>query len=388
MKKITVFSFYNSNNIGDLLIADIVSQLFSDLYNCRYCDISTFEYVDISEWREYISGELPTPMVSKGGIKKFILNSELFRSVIGVIKAERSKAPYLALKNCEGSDLVVFAGGNSLMELEHFPASLKVLYRAVKLLKENGKQIAFCFCGAGPFRSKSSFKMFGNILGLLDFVSVRDDASYDLVKKACKDVRVEVWRDPVLLKEILNKNNKPIDIGVNVYFGHEKKNKTKMKKAFVSLLKELRRSVPERKIYLFSSELTDINDITDVKKEFCDDGMIQVRTINSIDGLFSFYDEVCCVVGTRMHTIITATVSHKPVVAISWQSKVASLMDFLGKEKLCFDMNRFISEPFGVCEVLVDLLYREDEVIYSNDIILNTIRQKNKENINKFRERF
>ena len=388
MKNATVFSFFNSNNIGDLLIADTVSKLFSNEKKYTYCDISNFQRVDICAWRERFSRELPAPIKIKSKIKKILLNLTVFRGIIGAIKARKSNAPYIALKNCEESDTVIFAGGNSLMELECFPASLEVLGRTVKLLKEHGKKIAFCFCGVGPFRTKLSYKILKEILLRVDFISVRDDASYALVKKVCPHVNIEIWRDPVFLIERARGDCCQSNIGVNVYFGYDKKKKSKMKKAFVGLLKELRRVAPERNIYLFSSEMTDLRDAVAVKEAFLDDERIIVRTVNSVEGLFSLYDDVCGVIGTRMHTVITATVSHKPVVAISWQSKVASLMEFFNQERLCIDMNCFINKPRAACEALLDVMGQENEIIRQNDSVLMEIRRRNEENIKKFKERF
>ncbi len=387
MNKITVFSYFHSNNIGDLLIADAVSDIFSYDCECSYATITGFNVIDLVEWKAALNdGNRHTPSKSNP-LKKAILSVEIFRSITSSYKAARSNLPKKALEASADSELAVFAGGNSLMALDCSHAALTTFLKVVKTLKKNGKKVAFCFCGVGPFKTKAAFKTFSRILPLLDFISVRDNASYDLVKKAYPAIEAEIWRDPVLLKEIPANNASPSSIGVNVYFGYGKKKAKQMKSAFVSLIRELRQKCPDRKIYLFSSELTDIGDILSVKNELCDDEMVEVVKIQTAEELFALYGKLCCVLGTRMHTVITATVSHLPVVSISWQEKVTSLMDYFEASDRNFKMDDFICAPSRVCHTLLSSFEQADAIIKQNEYILLQTRENLASNINNFKKR-
>ena len=387
MKKMTVFSFFRSNNIGDLLIADQVSEVFGRYYDCKYCDIGNFKDVDIIQWKDTISKELTSNIKKQSKFKKAILSIGLLNSAIGAYKAKISDGPAHAVENCKDSDIVVFAGGNSIMELGYFSATTERLYRVIKALKKNGKKVAFCFCGVGPFHNKASYRKLQQIISLVDFISVRDNASYDMVVKACPNVDIEIWRDPVMLKKIEYSGVFSDSIGVNVYFGHNKANQEKIRTAFVGLIKELREQYPNRRIILFSSELTDIEHVMAVKNAFQSDSMVEARRVNTIDGLFAIYNSVCCVLGTRMHTVITALISHKPVVSLSWASKVKSLMEYFNNEDKCFDINAFANDHSAISEALDSLIAKGDEAVKSNDKILSKARENIEDGIEKFKER-
>lgn len=388
MKKMTVFSFFRSNNIGDLLIADQVSEVFGRCYDCTYCDITDFRAVDIVEWKDDICKELRSNAQEGSKFKKTILSVGVLNSAIGAYKAKKSDSPTRAVENCKDSEIAVFAGGNSIMELGCFPATTERLYRVIKALKDRGKKVAFCFCGVGPFNNKASYKRLQQIISLADFVSVRDNASYDMVVRACPDVDIEIWRDPVMLKQIEYSDNSSDSIGVNVYFGHNKAKKEKICAAFVGLVRELREKYPNRKILLFSSELTDFEHIMAVKTDFSNDDMVDVRKVTTIDGLFAVYGSVCCVLGTRMHTVITALISHKPVVSLSWASKVKSLMEYFESDDKCFDIDAFASNYSVISEALAKLISKNDDIVKSNDAILDKARKNIEEGIERFKERF
>lgn len=388
MKKMTVFSFFRSNNIGDLLIADQVSEVFGRYYDCKYCDIGNFKDVDIIQWKDTISKELTSNIKKQSKLKKAILSIGLLNSAIGAYKARSSDSPTRAVEYCRDSDIVVFAGGNSIMELGYFPATTERLYRVIKALKKNGKKVAFCFCGVGPFNNRASYKKFKQIISMVDFVSVRDNASYDMVVEAFPDADVEIWRDPVILKKIEYSGVLSDSIGVNVYFGHNNANQDKIRVAFVGLIKELREQYPNRRIILFSSELTDIEHVMAVKNAFHSDSMVEARRVNTIEGLFAIYNSVCCVLGTRMHTVITALISHKPVVSLSWASKVKSLMEYFNNEDKCFDINAFANDHSAISDALAKLIANNDDVVKSNDAILDNARKNIEEGIERFKVRF
>lgn len=385
MKKATVFSFFHSANIGDLLIAEMSVEIFKGRYDCLFCDITSGEQVDVEKWLEYRFKRAKGTLESHGvfsQVKRLLLKNSFIRDTVSYCKAKKSKVPYIMTENCRNSDLAVFFGGNSVMSLGHRYSSVLVLRRAVSMIEESGKKVAFCAAGVGPFKNEASRVDAKNIFELADCVSVRDEASYKLVKSFVPEKDVFVVCDPVLTKDVAVKQN--IDeraIGINVYFGADKRKCRAMKRAFISAVSYLRRRYPEYKVYLFSSEMTDICDIKAVKEHFEKDVNVCVKTINSAKELFELYETVDLVVGTRMHTIITSLISHRPVLSISWQEKVLSLSETFENLEWNIKADDFMSYAAVFAEKLDSLIKNRERVVKKNDAKLLSIKANYKDKI-------
>ena len=379
MKKIALFSFFNSYNIGDVLIAKVVSRLFSEKYQCKLCDIASGKEITLEK------SDVPDFSVNDTkGLKYKILYSPVVGDMIFSLKSSSSAVPNNALESCKDADAAIFAGGNSIMNLKLFPNEINVTYATVKALKDNGKRVAYCFCGVGPFRTKKSLKIAKKTLDLIDFISVRDQASYDLVKKLCPEKNVEIWRDPVLLEEYDCVCSESKAIGVNVYFGASKGLHKKAEEGFVSLIRYLRESYSDYTIKLFSSELTDIEHIIKVKEHFEADPLVVVEQIKKTDDLFEMYKSVDVVLGTRMHTIITAMISKKAVTSISWQAKVESLIEYFENQEYSFKLEYLISNPNEVAKKLIECLEDKEKIVKANQEKLISTRLDTKEKIENF----
>ena len=379
MTKITLFSFFNSYNIGDILIARSTSRLFSKYFDCTFCDIAS--------GRECTSDEVDVPefcVADNKGLKYRILYSPVIGDLIFSIRSKTSPVSNYALESCKGSRLAIFAGGNSIMNLKLFPNEINVTYATVKKLKEQGIRVAYCFCGVGPFRTKKSLKIAKKTLELIDFISVRDQASYELVKSLVPQKDVEIWRDPVLLEKYDGACEECGAIGINVYFGADKKLDSDVKNGFIQLIKHLRENYGDYKIKLFSSELTDIDHILSVKSAFENDSFVIVENIKTANDLFEMYKSVDVVLGTRMHTIITSMISNKAVTSISWQPKVTSLMEYFENQEYNFDLKYLISNPCQVADKLMDCLKKREEITKRNETRL----LQTKENVHKALDSF
>lgn len=385
MKNITVFSFFNSSNIGDLLIAESAVEFFSGVPNCRFCNISG-EPIDIVQWRKQILQKqfCCSDAESQGRIKKALLKNSAARSVISFCKSNQSVVPQTVLKNSEGSDTVIFFGGNLVMELYKLPTSILVLYRSIAALKNSGKKVFLCAVGVGPFENRMSRKLAGEILKLTDGISVRDDASYDLARQLAPQKKVSIIRDPVLTMDVPvgceTKNNA---FGVNVYFGPYKKMHRKMEAAFVEAIRFLRNNYSHYTIYLFSSEKVDYDHVLAVKSYFQQDDRIVVRNIESPDELFKLHNQVDCVVGTRMHTIITAMISHKPVLSLSWQGKVTSLVEFFENKQWNIPIKQFVKNPNLFSKTFESLICSKEKIVQRNQNKIAVIKHTYREQIEK-----
>lgn len=384
MGKIVLLSYFKSSNIGDLLIAEYVTEIFEERFNLEYRDMN-FSKIDFSKWREKDGIFLePKPSIFVRGKRK-ILKIPFLGDWLISLKSRKSILPDLAVEACHKGDMVIFAGGNSIMDLGRFPAYIRISYNIVKVLKAKGVSVGYCFCGVGPFRSRKSLKIAKELFKEIDYISVRDESSYELVKRLVPEKKVEIWRDPVLLKpqEQVGTEKKKA-IGVNVYFGCESNKAKKVKKAFIEVVSKLRKRYPEYKIKLFSSEYRDYRDVEKVKKAFVQDEQVEIVLIKNEKDLFSFYGKVDVILGTRMHTIITSLVSGVASVTVSWQEKVESLSRFFGNSDFNFTLSEFITSPNCIVEKMQECLEKREEIILKNQETLTRIRKETGKKVEEF----
>lgn len=335
--RVRIYSWFKSGNIGDILISEQIKRMFESSFECTFCDISNGEAVQKTE--------LVLNSCDSTFLKMRVLNLAFVRETIDFVYSfrKRNTSPFKSLaKDC---NLAIFAGGNSLMELnKHFPGNSRVIYNRVKELKRQNIPVAFCFSGVGPFCCKKGKRYIKNTLQLADFVSVRDDKS----KELCESIgakNIELWRDPVLAYTPKITDVKPKHIAVNVFFGTDKRLESKTFNAYVQSVKMLKQLFPHFDIVLFSSETADYKQVESVYKCFMKDCRIKALNVTSPDELFCLYEKSALVIGARMHSLITAVISDKPIVAVSWQEKVTSFINFIGCEQFLISQKEFCDNP-------------------------------------------
>lgn len=380
MKKITVFSFFQSWNIGDILIAEQIKKLLSEPYfECAYFDIiSGKPYYDCALTNTVAQSRFTS--FKKKIIKLYILG-DLICSFLS-FKSTRYKKICSA---AEDSELVIFAGGNQIMELGRLPTGIIQTYRAIKKLKKDGKKVYLCFCGIGPFKSRLSVKYARKILKLVDFVSVRDNYSLNWVKELSPEKKAEIWCDPVLMLDSKPQNQGFKNaVGINSYFGHDVSCRKKMCNSYIELIRKLRQNNKDLTVYLFSSELTDIADIERIKKCFSDDDGVIVEKISSKDELFEFYNKVDAVVAARMHTAITCVICNLPIVTVAWQDKVSSFMQLMEIPKFNFTVSEFVSDTDLVLNKLLYTFNNSKQITEKNKQRSRLLTQETVEKLDVF----
>lgn len=356
MKKAAIYSFFESYNIGDVLIAQQVEKIFLPYFECKFFDIGSGKPSNECKLKQIEQGNK-----QKASAKRTILKIPVLKDVITSFLFYRSKKYLKIAQAGSDSDIAIFAGGNIIMELSKLPTGILTLYHTVKYLKRQNKKVCFCFCGVGPFASAIDKKIAKKIIEYADYISVRDEYSRSCVEMLVPQKPVELWPDPVIsYSPLKNELCQEKGIGINVYFGSEQKNRVKMRDAYVMCIKQIQNKYPQKNIYLFSSELTDKDDINSVLSEFKGNSSIIKSKINSSEDLFDFYAKVEVIVAARMHTLITAIISQIPVVSVAWQGKVASVMELLNLKEFNFSVKTFITKTEKITDA-VDKCFLEKE---------------------------
>lgn len=375
--RVRIYSWFRSGNIGDILIAERIHDLFSSVCDCRFFDIGSGLPAERPERIPY------TPQTN--GMKAAILSRPILRELLSLrgCLGKKKYAPFLNIE--DEAELAVFAGGNSVMELSSFiPANSIILYRRISLLKQQGYKIAFCFCGCGPFHNGIGKQYARKTIALMDFLSTRDENSFEICKGLGWTGSRQVWRDPVLSYHPPMKERTQNLIAVNVYFGSNRRLHHGMRNAYTQLIQELLATFPDKAICLFVSESADTPQAMSVFQVFLNSERVQIRTVESADDLFDLYRSSLVVIGVRMHALITAMISRTPIVAISWQDKVASLMGYFEKEKYLVSQEEFIDNPVFAAEMMHAAIQMYDMETADIETKLIDIAQTTKANVIQF----
>jgi len=382
MKSVLFVSFFTSHNIGDILISDRASELFATHINLRKANFSTYELVDSAR---LIGMEEST--LSRGVIRNLTSKHPFVQELAGFLKLI-SKPNYSRIKEISDQvDTVIFCGGNMVMDLGCLPILTLAMYKDIKSFIKLGKNIAFCFIGVGPFNNKIQKKYAAKIFSAASFISVRDNPSYLLLKSIAPDINAEVWRDPVLTLDPPSGIQTADGIGINVYFGNDKNTRSRKKKAkaFVKIILRLRTMLPKYTVYLFSSELTDINDIVEVYALLPQqDSKIIKLSIQNAEDLFSLYNNIKVILGTRMHTLITSLICRKPVTSLVWQEKVRGLISYFEMENTMFSLNDIDNHVAEISASIQYCINNEVALKFSIDRKLTEVNKDTARNLENY----
>lgn len=379
--KARIYSWFKSGNIGDILIAKTSKELFSNYFTCDYYDIVSGAKVD--EPQIIFSSIQPNSLKSK------ILDNKYLRSIIDFIFSfKENKIANFENANLNECDIAVFFGGNSLMDLgEILPSESIILNRRISKLKENNINVAFLFSGVGPFKNNLSKRVMKKTLKMIDFISVRDVASFELCKSLGRTDDIEIWRDPVLsYKPSFEIKSKDI-ISLNVYFGSDKSKIGQMKQSYVFLIRAIKEKFNDKKIALYCSEMNDYKNLSNLKEYFKNDKMVIFVDVKNENDIFELYSKSIVVIGCRMHSLITAIISKVPVVAISWQQKVTSLMQFFNFKEYMVTQEQFCESPDSVVFMICNAVKNEEKIVNGYESALQKLDEQTKKSIKQFCER-
>lgn len=356
MKRIGVISFFQSQNLGDILIGESLNRLFSKYSKVTNIDFSSTQIVN--DDKEIASKSMPS---RNNNLRNLLSKCEYFMEAASFINLiiNSSKKYRLIEKEIDECDIIILAGGNMLMDTGHFPIYTYKAYYALKYAKAHNKKTAVLFVGAGPINNKWQKSYIKKLLKLSDFTSTRDALSADFLKSISPNAEIDTWIDPVLIMDNEKKETKiKHRIGISVFYSPDKRNADKIKNAYVDLINYILDKYRDSEILLYSSAVSDINDVCAVYKFFDNTERVSVAQVNSTKQLVELYRELDLTIASRMHSMIVSFVNRKPVIALSWQSKIDGLMAMMALEQLTVKMSDLDSNIDKVADMV--------EKIYSN----------------------
>jgi polysaccharide pyruvyl transferase WcaK-like protein len=220
-------------------------------------------------------------------------------------------------------------------------------------------KLLFVSVGAGPIYSRAGRFLVKAALSLADFRSYRDDSS----KQYLKSIGFPADNDPVYpdlafsLPETMlpaGRDSKGrrlvVGLGLMLYAGRYSVERptNAIYAAYLETLVEFVKWLlaHEYNVRLLIGDLGDApvtRELRSLLKDRLvtdDDGRIIDEPVASVEDLLSQFAATDFVVATRFHNVLFALLLSKPVIAISFHHKCASLMSQMGLSEYCQDINR------------------------------------------------
>lgn len=357
--KSTLVSFFNSTNIGDLLIGEMLENIVSE-----YSEVKKISYSGAQKVQSDKSLN-KKPLSLK--VKIFIFDS-LRKVGFGYLVNfyfENIKKINLDVyeKEIIDSDLLVIGGGNMIFDLDKHSSSAKRFERFVEIAKKHNKKVFAISLGIGPFYTEKQERNAVKALSNCEYITFRDESSYEIFRKHNKEIHKNTYVsiDPVfMLPNSMgnNSNEKVIALNIinNKLMKESEENYLKVINQYINLADSIVKKF-NMKVALFSTEIVDYSAVQDVYRGVIEKEKIIIVNISTQKELLEFYNQTLVLIGTRMHSMIIAFTQGIPVIGLSWQQKVDSMFKIIESEDSVFNYNEIdskLEEIIDCCKKKID----------------------------------
>ena len=332
MQTVLLFSFFNSNNIGDKAIAATFDRMLSDRFNVVKCS---------NEGNFDIAGRYVEESHGFGQRVRHKLDQLLGRRYM----TPRYRA-FLEKYGREiaGVDAVVIGGGNIMMDYTDSSRSYLKYRDYVSTARKAGKPCYALSVGIGPFRTDSQASDAVAVLDSCEYVSFRDAGSYDLfIRYGGDESRASIGYDPVFLTEkaVRSPENDTIALNVIDPKWDGTSDRDLLATSYASLASALAREYGEKKIVLFSTEKNDSGMMDRVMEKAGAQPGVSALAPSTLDELLDLYSRCSLMIGARMHSMIIAFSQDVPFIGLSWSGKTADLLARTDPAGARFDVSDF-----------------------------------------------
>jgi len=257
-------------------------------------------------------------------------------------------------------DLLVICGGGQLLDWGGPWAFPYTLFKWVLLAKCGRAKCVFLNSGAGPLDKSLSRWFARRALSMADYISLRDHASGETLRKIGFRGNMSVVADVVwglrLPEGLVPKWTEPkgaLVIGIApMAYGDPSRYWVNDNPAYRRLIESLadfsgRMLVRGHQIRLFSSDIWfDSQAIADleaaIRREHpvISEGRLAREPVSDIAGMLRALSRVDCYVTCRFHGVILASLLNVPTLALAPHPKVTTLMNDMGLSDYCMDIAR------------------------------------------------
>ncbi|MBE6701619.1 MAG: polysaccharide pyruvyl transferase CsaB [Ruminococcaceae bacterium] len=269
-------------------------------------------------------------------------------------------------KEMKNASLFISGGGSLLQDVTSTKSLIYYTYM-IKLAKRMGLRIMVYANGFGPINKKRNLALVKNTLKLTDFISAREPESANAIKTLCPDANVKISADPAFTLTSANEK-----WGQQILEKHSIK---KDRKYFAISLREwqnLDRDIAE-KIAKYCQEVTkkysiypvfitmqDAKDLTLINKVVkLLDYKAEIITQITAKELLCVMKRMTFSVGMRLHFLIFSAICNVPVIGLSYDPKVNSLIDYIGFDNPIDSKDLDLPSLLSVTD---ELLNKKDEL--------------------------
>ncbi|MFW7431955.1 polysaccharide pyruvyl transferase family protein [Vagococcus carniphilus] len=353
--KTILISFCDSLNLGDLLIVECMENLIQPYGRYKTIDFNLCDKIDEHKNEIFIRKQKNSLFLL---YQKYLRNFFVFDK-LHELKNRRdiSKLNWENYRKLiDNSDLVIIGGGNAIFGLTKYTSSVDRVFKIVEYAKKQNKKIFLCSVGIGPFKSEKQIKKLNMLLQMCDYVTTRDQSSFEYLELLDKNKYVST--DPVLfLPSEINKLNylKQNNLGICVMDIRSNKmteqQYVKYKNNLKKLIINLKKENDNIEIYLYSTDLNDYITVYELSKELKEKNVkVIIKEINNIETLIDFYADLDLVIGTRMHSLIVAFSQLIPTIGFSWQPKVDGFFETIGDSTSVYEIDKIGDEMDDVLD--------------------------------------
>ncbi len=288
-----------------------------------------------------------------------------------------------AMLLCE-LDMLVVCGGGQLLDWGGPWAFPYTLFKWILLAKCANVTCVFLNSGAGPLDGSLSRWFVRRTLGMSDYISLRDQASGDLLRKIGFRGKMKVFADavwglrvPAAARQRRAEARAESVIGIApMAYGDSSRHWVDDDRGYRNLIANLaafccRMIERGHRIKLFSSDIWfDSQAIADLEAAIRENDpalapdRVTREAVSSIDEMFAALSGVDCYVTCRFHGVVFASLLNVPAIALAPHPKVTNLMEALGLSEYCVDISRCEAE---------DLTAKAEQMLANADEIRDRI---------------
>jgi len=363
--KTCVVSFFDSANLGDLLIA-------SSLHDFA-AEFGPVERLSYSGDPFHFADPNALPAGGAGPVEPPSLRMRLVSTRVGHagwrIKESRGARHSRIQETLARAELLLLGGGNMIFDLDGWTRSSDRFGYFADTARRSGTPAFGISLGIGPFASARQHKDACRALDRCEWLTFRDRSSLELYLEHGHQP-AEIGVDPVLLMEqVSDRRATPSNmlawnlVDPRLLGGVDDVGRRNILCVHALAIREL---VSDGcAVELFSTDRADEPFLEELET-LVGSPACRVRPITGITTLLEFYLEVDIVVASRMHALIVAFTQGVPVLGLSWQQKVRAFFDLVDRPGQC---RSFLDLDLGTLHALIDeaRAHPEEFVIHETD---------------------
>ncbi|RYG71234.1 glycosyltransferase [Lentibacillus lipolyticus] len=313
---------YGNNNQGDEAILEGILLQLEATHHVRRDEIIVFS-------------NQPEQTAEKYGVqsvKLYYKNKNSVTTMLGTMRKNRSVIRKL--------DLLLIGGGGIFMDLYGREAFLFGMYGW--LAKLSGTPVVLYGVGAGPILTKIGKTILRSLAHLAKLVTVRDPKSKKLLESIGVKSAIHVIGDPAFQVRQPAETKRETDglqIGVTAVPYHHRsywpeEDMVKYDDYVMGMARNLDTMLaenPEAIVNFFATKYPqDLRVAEAIRDKMAYSGRVTMQEQSmSHQEITAYASEQDIVIGTRLHSLILALVSHTPVIAVSYHHKVQDFMDMV-----------------------------------------------------------